>query len=80
MAKNTKLANIVIDAQAEVLASLLKDGFIDIYDGSQPDSPETEVGTRKMCVSLKLGSPAFMPSVKGLISANPIAPAFQSPM
>lgn len=72
MAKNTRLANIVIDAQADALAALLKDGFIDIYGGQQPDSPETEVGTRQVCVSLRLGSPAFLPSSKGVLSANPI--------
>lgn len=72
MAKNTKLANIVIDAQADTLAAMLKDGFIDIYDGTQPDTPETDVGSRKMCVSLQLGSPAFMPASNGMISANPI--------
>jgi hypothetical protein len=74
MAKNTKLATDIIDGQADLLAAALKDGFIDIYDGSQPESPETDVGNRKMCVSLKLGSPAFMPAVKGVISANPIQP------
>jgi hypothetical protein len=72
MAKNTRLADIVVDAQADALAALLKDGFIDIYDGVQPESPASEVGARKMCVSLKLGAPAFMPSAKGSISANPI--------
>jgi hypothetical protein len=28
---------------------------------------------RKLCVSLKFGSPAFMPAVMGIISANPIS-------
>lgn len=72
MSKNTRLANFVVDIQANALAELLNDGFIDIYDGTQPESPDDEVGSRKMCVSLKLGSPAFMPAVKGVISANPI--------
>lgn len=72
MAKNTKLATDIIDGQANLLATALKDGYIDIYDGVQPDSPETEVGSRKLCVSLKFGSPAFMPAENGIISANPI--------
>ncbi len=33
MAKNTRLANSVVNAQANALAEMLKDGFIDIYDG-----------------------------------------------
>lgn len=72
MAKSTKLADIVINAQANALAEMLKDGYIDIYDGDQPESPETDVGTRKLSVTLKLGSPAFLPAVKGVLSANPI--------
>lgn len=73
MAKNTKLATDIINGQADLLAAALKDGYIDIYDGTQPESPEADVGTRKMCVSMRLGSPAFAPSVKGLISANQIS-------
>lgn len=72
MAKNTKLATDIVDGQANLLAEALKDGFIDIYDGSQPESPETDIGNRKLCVSLKFGSPAFMPAQKGVISAHPI--------
>lgn len=73
MAKNTRLAGFVVDIQANALAELLNDGFIDIYEGPQPDSPDEPVGQRKLCVSLKFGSPAFMSAVKGIISANPIS-------
>lgn len=72
MAKNTKLATDIIDGQANLIAAALKDGFIDVYDGAQPESPEVEVGSRKLCVTLRFGSPAFMPSEKGVISAYPI--------
>ncbi len=75
MAKNTRLADIAINAQANVFADMLRSGFIDIYDGDQPESPEVEVGTRKLAVSLRLGAPAFMPAVKGVLSANPIQSA-----
>ncbi|CAN0484936.1 unnamed protein product, partial [Phaeothamnion confervicola] len=43
-----------------------------IYSRPAPESPETEVGDRKLCVSLRLGAPAFMPATKGILSANPI--------
>lgn len=73
MPKNTKLADIVVEKQADALASLLSDGFIDIYDGTQPESADTEIVKQKLCVSLKFGNPAFMPSQRGVISANVIA-------
>lgn len=73
MPKSTRLSDIVVNAQADALASLLKDGFIDIYDGAQPESADVAVTTQRRCVSLKLGSPAFLPAEKGVLSANPIA-------
>src|SRR3954471_9952938 len=72
MSKNTRLAGFVVDIQANALAELLNNGFIDIYEGPQPESPDESVGARKLCVSLKFGSPAFMPSVGGILSANQI--------
>lgn len=73
--KNTKLADVAVNAQANALAEILKSGFIDIYDGDQPGSPEQGVGNRTLCVSLELGSPAFLPADRGVISANPIKAA-----
>ncbi len=72
MAKNTRLASFVVDIQANALAELLNNGFIDIFEGPQPDGPDEDVEQRRLCVSLKFGSPAFMPAVMGIISANPI--------
>lgn len=74
MPKNTKLSDEVVNAQANALAALLKEGFIDIYDGAQPESVDVAVTTQKRCVSLKMGTPAFLPSERGIISANPISP------
>jgi hypothetical protein len=70
--KRTNLALIVVNAQADALAVLCKDGFIDIFDGEMPNDPETAVTRQVRCVSLKLGSPAFLPAEKGVIAANPI--------
>lgn len=71
MAKNTKLADVVVNAQGEALATLLKGGFIDIYDGVQPASADVPTSSR-LCVTLQFGSPAFNPAQKGVLSANPI--------
>lgn len=73
MPKSTRLSDIVVNTQADALAALLKSGFIDIYDGKQPESADEPVTTQRRCVSLQLGAPAFLPSVRGVIEANPIA-------
>lgn len=72
MPKNTRLADIVVNAQADALASLLKDGYMDIHGGTQPDSPDVATISRPS-VSLKLAAPAFLPAERGVISANPIS-------
>lgn len=72
MVKRTKLADVVVEAQADALAKLCAGGFIDIYDGEQPESDEAPITKQKLCVSLEFGSPAFAPAVKGILSANPI--------
>lgn len=73
MAKNTKLADEVVNAQANVLGEMLSDGFIDIYDGAQPESANDSISKQTLCVSLRFGTPAFGPAQKGIISANTIA-------
>jgi hypothetical protein len=70
--KRTNLALIVVNAQADALAALCKDGFVDIFDGEMPKDPETALTRQVRCVTLKLGSPAFLPAESGVIAANPI--------
>lgn len=71
MAKSTKLSDLVVNAQGDALASLLTNGFIDIYDGAQPDSADSPT-TARLCVTLRFGSPAFASAQKGMLAANPI--------
>lgn len=73
MAKDTTLATVVVDDQANILAGLLNNGYLDIFDGDKPDSVEAEISNQKRCVSLRLGEPAFQKADKGVIVANPIS-------
>lgn len=70
MAKRTRLSSLVVSGQAEFLAKLLNNGFIDIYDGQQPEDADEEITDQRLGVTLQFGSPAFLPPVKGVISAN----------
>ena len=73
MAKDTTLSNSVVNDQADVLASTLVNGYLDIFDGEKPGSVEDEVTSQKRCVSLRFGEPAFQKADKGVIVANPIS-------
>lgn len=75
MTKKTRLSNLVVNVQADALATLLANGFIDIYDGVQPDSADVDVSNQTLSVSLQFGSPAFMPAQDGVLAANPIKAA-----
>lgn len=70
--KSTKLSSLVVSGQAEFLAKLLNNGFIDIYDGQQPSDADEDITNQKLGVTLQFGSPAFLPPERGVISANPI--------
>jgi hypothetical protein len=74
MAKESVMANFVISDQADIMAAHLNDGFIDIFDGLKPENTETEITNQRRCVSLRLGTPAFMPADRGVITANSISP------
>jgi hypothetical protein len=72
MAKSTRLTNLAVNTEADAFARLMDGGFIDIYDGAQPESGDTPVSKQVLAVTLGLGSPAFMPALDGILIANPI--------
>lgn len=72
MARSTRLSSLLVNGQAELLSKLLANGFIDIYDGTQPAEADDEISGQKLGVTLQFGNPAFLPAEKGAISANPI--------
>lgn len=72
MPKNTNLTNLAVNVEADAFASLIDGGFIDIYDGKQPDSADMPITTQTLGVTLSFGSPAFAPANKGIITSNPI--------
>lgn len=75
MAKDTRLTKLVVDAQANAMASLADGGWVDVYDGEKPESADEPIAKQSLGVSLRLGSPAFRSAVDGVIVANPIGSA-----
>lgn len=72
MALNTQLAFNTADVANNAIAPLLNNGFLDIYDGSQPANADTAVGAQVKLARLTFGATAFGASVNGVITANAI--------
>ena len=75
MAANTHLSvaswNLALDAALNVLNS----GFIQIYTGTQPATPDAALSGNTLLATLTLGSTAFSASSGGAKTANAIGSA-----
>lgn len=72
MALNTKIADATVNAQANALATLLNNGYLRIYDGTQAATADTAVGAQVLLAELRFGATAFGAAVSGVITANAI--------
>lgn len=75
MALNTVLADATVNAQATALSTLCNGGTIKVYDGTQPVTADTAVGTQVLGVTLTFGATAFGAPASGLLTANAITGA-----
>lgn len=65
MARNTQLSAAIINAQAVLLGDALDNGYLRIYDGSQPESPDTAITDQVLLAEFRFADPAA--------SASPVA-------
>lgn len=72
MALNTRISTVAANAQLDALAPLANDGYIRIYDGSQPATPETAIGAQVLLAELRFGVTAFAAAASKQIVANAI--------
>lgn len=72
MALNPKYSNTMVNAQADAVGSALDNGYIRIYDGSQPATADTAIGAQVLLAELRFGADAFGAAVAGVITANAI--------
>ena len=72
MALNPKFSNTCVNAEADAIGGALDNGFIRIYDGTQPADADTAVGAQTLLAELRFGADAFPSAVAGLLTANAI--------
>lgn len=58
--------------QADAVAAMLDGGYLDIYGGDQPDTPEIPADRRTLA-TLRFGSTAFAEAVEGLAMSGPLS-------
>lgn len=72
MALNPKLSNTGASAAADAVVDLLDNGYLRIYDGTQPSDADTAVTTQTLLAELRFGATAFGAASNGAATANAI--------
>ena len=75
MNKNTQMANVAVNAEADALTALLPGGKVNIYSGTQPATADTALASNTLLAAPTLGTPAFPAAVAGVLTANAITAA-----
>lgn len=79
MALNMHISNALARVALNALLANASGGFIKIYTGAQPATPDTALSGQTLLVTLNLSAPAFAAAggvvgTSGTIAANTIAP------
>jgi len=73
MAVNPKRSNAAVNAAADAVCDLLDNGYLRIYDGSQPANADTAVTTQTLLAELRWNAAnAFGAASGGVATANAI--------
>lgn len=72
--RNTKLAEDVVNEQAEVMARKCAGGYIDVMTGDQPDSTSVDADPKSVLVTVRFSDPAFNEAAAGTIIAKALIP------
>ena len=72
MPLNTQLANVTVNGQADNLSARLNGGLLRIYDGVQPATADTALGTQVLLAELTFNATAAPAAAGGLLTFNAI--------
>jgi hypothetical protein len=69
---NLKLSETTVNAEADAHSVLLNNGYLRIYDGTQPTDADTALGAQVLLAELRFGATAFAAASGGITNANTI--------
>ncbi len=72
MPLNTQLADATVNGQADNLSARLNNGYLRIYDGTQPATADTATTSQVLLAELRFNATAAPAAVSGLITFNAI--------
>lgn len=73
MAANPKRSNTAASAAADAVSALLTNGYLRVYDGTQPATADTAITTQVLLAELRFNaSAAFGGASNGVATANAI--------
>jgi hypothetical protein len=70
MTKNSIMSEQVVSLQAAIISDFLTDGFLDIFDGPQPENAESELTTQVLLGGVRFTT--FTTPSKGVIYAKDV--------
>ncbi len=68
-----KRSSLAVNAEADAVCKLLDGGFLDLYDGVQPEKVGAAITTQTRLARLQWNTPAFVMSMDGVARAQTIA-------
>lgn len=72
MALNTQIADATANAQADVLATNLNNGYLRIYSGTQAATADTAIGAQVLLAELRFNATAAPAASGGVLTFNAI--------
>ena len=72
MANNLKISSTTVNAQADALSDLLDNGYLRIYDGTQPANANTAITTQVLLAELRFNATAAPAASGGVLTMNSI--------
>jgi hypothetical protein len=72
MALNPKLSNTGANAAADAVVDLLDNGYLRVYDGTQPADADTAITSQTLLAELRFNATAFGAAAAGVATANAI--------
>jgi len=70
MPLNPKLSNVGANAAADAVCVQANNGYLRIYDGTQPTDADTAIGAQVLLAELRFGATAFGAAAAGVATAN----------